>query len=79
MISADDNLSVASRMADANLADATRQVHDVSPFDSGTSAATTDPSVLGGAAHLDPGLETGQGDHSATADPNLDGDSHGWG
>jgi hypothetical protein len=72
MISADDNLSVASRMADANLADATRQVHDVNPFDSGTASATSDPSMLGGAAHLDPGIESG-GDHSATADPTLDG------
>jgi hypothetical protein len=39
-MSADDNLSVASRMSDANLADATRAVNDVTPFEGSTNAVT---------------------------------------
>jgi hypothetical protein len=39
-MSTDDNLSVASRMSDANLADATRSVNDVAPFEGSTNAVT---------------------------------------
>jgi hypothetical protein len=39
-MSTDDNLSVASRMSDANLADATRAVNDVAPFEGSTNAVT---------------------------------------
>jgi hypothetical protein len=84
MISADDNLSVASRMADANLADATRQVHEVNPFDSGTLAASSDGTeFLGGAARLDPGIESSKAfmpsDSADAQREMLDGQTHGDG
>ena len=64
-ISADDNFSVASRMADANLGDATRGIHDSDPFNSGTGAAATGDDVLsGGDTRIDPGFTDG-GTHSA--------------
>ena len=55
MIAADDNYAVSSRMADS-AADATRAVHDVAPFDSGTNTvASGGNEFIGGDIQHDPG------------------------
>jgi hypothetical protein len=61
-VSPDFEGSLASRMADASLADATRAIHEDAPFEGNANAATASGAdILGGDAHLDPGIDSGHG------------------
>jgi hypothetical protein len=78
-VSPDFEGSLASRMADASLADATRAIHEDAPFEGNANAAAASGSELvGGDAHLDPGIDAGQG--VVSEGPTGDtGDEHSWG
>jgi hypothetical protein len=69
MIAADDNYSVSSRMADS-AADATRAIHDVGPFDSGTN--TYAGGAPGGALDAEAQVEVHTGDTSNMVAPTSE-------